>query len=164
MLRLDWTVQFEFRHAFLISDRPAALVGSESKLSGFLERGNSLGTTGHLLSGDEGGLGLAPAIYFRLWLFNVHFFTMFSEGAVTAARAPAPCQGRGIRSMCLVARTDSRRSPVSRRPTSRISVCGRSRSFLSFVRLDRIFDFRTARCPLDRAQDASIRFVGEQSQ
>jgi hypothetical protein len=79
MLRFDQTVQFEFRHAFLISDRPAALVRSESKLSGFPERGSSHGTTGHLLRGGEGRFGLGPAVDFRLYFhfLNGHFSRCF---------------------------------------------------------------------------------------
>jgi hypothetical protein len=33
-----------------------------------------------------------------------------------------------------------------------------------FARLDRDFDFRAVTCPLDRAQDAPIRFIRDQSQ
>src|SRR5450755_3844295 len=33
-----------------------------------------------------------------------------------------------------------------------------------FARLDRDFDFRAVTCPLDRAQDAPIRFIRNQSQ
>jgi hypothetical protein len=130
-------------------------------LSGFLQCGNSLGTTGHLLRGGEGCLGLGPAIDFRLWFSKVHFFTMFSQGAATAPRAPALYQDRGIRSMCRIARTDSHRSPVCRRQVFLISVCVQCRSFLAIARFDRDFDFVVTGV-LDREQDASIRFVGEQ--
>ena len=33
-----------------------------------------------------------------------------------------------------------------------------------FARLDRDFDFRAVTCPLDRAQDTSLRFIRDQSQ
>jgi hypothetical protein len=55
-------------------------------LSGFPERGNSFWTSGHLLRGCEGCLGLVPAIDLSVSLMIIGCLTRFSQDAAAFVR------------------------------------------------------------------------------
>lgn len=68
------------------------------------------------VNADLGPINLDPIV-----------FAQQLKSRLAALRAPAPSQGRGIRSMRRIVHSDNPRSPVSFRPTSQISVYGECR-------------------------------------
>jgi hypothetical protein len=75
---------------------------------------------------------------------------------------PAAAHFKFEKMLCLVGRLHASRLPMT--VPRVIPIMLAILVIPCFARLDRDFDFRAVTCPLDRAQDAPIRFIRDQSQ